>query len=284
MNQFTLKLKEHLENKMQAISSKGLDKLQESMKMLTVLEESLDKLKNYLISYSFDNVEDEIHFFKEIKPQFFSLLIYYREIYYIEMRMPIGPSKDKIYYLEGVHNRINQFFEMNIDFYQYYRSRSTHLDQSYFTRGRQNTEFFFNALYFERDTNSSSCCDYLVSKILANDMLSEYLNQNIQQLQYKISQPVLSAEVFCPRVKLTWTGKKSELVEQIYAWEGVGCFNNGNVSLKDLTEYIENAFNINLGDYYHTFLEMRNKKGRRTAFLDKLIKHLDDRMVEADSR
>lgn len=179
---------------------------------------------------------------------------------------------------------LKHFFDMNIDFYQYYRSKSTHLDQCYFIRGKQNSELLFDALYFERDRNFSSCCDDLVSKIIANDMLSQYLNQKIQQLQYPMSPSMFTPDIILPKVKLTWTGKKSELVEQIYAWEGVGCFNNGNVSLKDLTEYIENVFNVNLGDYYHTFLEMRNKKGTRTAFLDKLIKHLEDRMVEADSR
>lgn len=284
MNQIIVRLKAKLENRIKVVSSERLDKLQESMKMLTVLEESLEELKSLLTSYSFERSEDEIHFFKEVKPQFFSLLIYYREIYYIEMRMPPGTYDDRIKYLEEALSRIKHFFDMNIDFYQYYRSKSTHLDECYFMRGRQNSELFFDALYFERDRSFSSCCDYLVAKIMANDMLSQYLNQKIQQLQYPIPQTMFTPDVFYPKVKLTWTGKKSELVEQIYAWEGVGCFNNGDVSLKDLTEYIENVFNINLGDYYHTFLEMRNKKGSRTAFLDKLIKHLDDRMVEADSR
>ena len=284
MKQFTIKLRAKLENDIRIINSEGLDKLQESIKMLVVLERGLDELKTYLLSYSFDDISDEIYFFKETKPRLYSLLIYYRDLYYIEMRMPIGSSKDKIKHLEDAQNRIKYFFNMNIDFYQYYRSKSTHLDQYYFLRGKQNSELFFDPLYFERDTNFSSCRDHTVAKILANDMLSKYLNQKIQQLRYLITQPMLSQDIFIPKVKLTWTGKKSELVEQIYAWEGVGCFNNGNVSLKELTEYIENVFNINLGDYYHTFLEMRNRKGVRTAFLDKLIKHLADRMAEADSR
>ena len=85
-------------------------------------------------------------------------------------------------------------------------------------------------------------------------------------------------------VKMTWTAKQSELVEQIYAWDRAGVFNYGNSNIKEQAEYIEHVFNINLGDYYHTFLEMRNRVGSRTSFLDKLIKLLNDRMDEADNK
>ena len=106
MNQIIVRLKAKLENRIKVVSSERLDKLQESMKMLTVLEESLEELKSLLTSYSFERSEDEIHFFKEVKPQFFSLLIYYREIYYIEMRMPPGTCDDRIKYLEKALGRI----------------------------------------------------------------------------------------------------------------------------------------------------------------------------------
>lgn len=110
MNRFTMKLKAKLENRIKVIRSEGLDKLQESMKMLIILEESLEELKNFLTSYSFKHEEDEIYFFKEVKPQFFSWLIYYREIYYIEMRMPIGTCNDRIKYFEDALGRIKAFF------------------------------------------------------------------------------------------------------------------------------------------------------------------------------
>ncbi|WP_313608309.1 RteC domain-containing protein, partial [Dysgonomonas sp.] len=87
-----------------------------------------------------------------------------------------------------------------------------------------------------------------------------------------------------PKTRLTWTAKKAELVEQIYAWDSAGCFNNGNTNIKELAEYIETVFNINLGDFYHTFLEIRERKGSRTLFLDKLIKLLEERMDGLDNK
>lgn len=77
--------------------------------------------------------------------------------------------------------------------------------------------------------------------------------------------------------------KKVDLVELIYSWEGINCFNNGNVSIKELAQYIEFVFNIDLGDYYNTFKDIRARKGSRTQFLDKLIKYLNERMDNQDN-
>ena len=86
-----------------------------------------------------------------------------------------------------------------------------------------------------------------------------------------------------PKVKLNWTGNKVELIELIYALETAGCFNHGHATIKEIVAYIEVIFNINLGNYYHTFMEIRNRKNG-TVFLDKLIKVLNDRMEEADRK
>ena len=86
-----------------------------------------------------------------------------------------------------------------------------------------------------------------------------------------------------PKVRMTWTGNKIDLVELIYAWERVGCFNHGNVNIKEIVDYIQVVFNIDLCDYYGTFREMRNRVDR-TTFLDKLIKALKDRMDEVDRK
>ncbi|MDR0429352.1 MAG: RteC domain-containing protein [Tannerellaceae bacterium] len=86
-----------------------------------------------------------------------------------------------------------------------------------------------------------------------------------------------------PKTKMTWTGNKVDLVEIIYAWECVGCFNHGHTNIKEIATYIETVFNIDLGEYYGTFQEMRNR-ANRTAFLDSMIEALKKRMDEADRK
>lgn len=198
------------------------------------------------------------------------------------MRMPTGSCIDRKNYLEGILGRIKYFFDNNADFYQYYRSGSTHLDKYYFLRGKPDIQLILDCFYFERDSKFSTSFDFKVAKMIANERLTVYINNKL--IKIKQIENNIPESLNLPKAKLTWTAKKVELVEQIYAWDSAGCFNNGNTNIKELAEYIETIFNINLGDFYHTFLEIRERKGSRSLFLDKLIKLLEERMDSLDSK
>ena len=81
---------------------------------------------------------------------------------------------------------------------------------------------------------------------------------------------------------LQWTDSKVALVEFIYAIYAGKCFNNGNTSLKDIAFCCEVLFNIEIGDFYRIFLEIRNRKKNRTQFLDKLKDKIQKMMDELD--
>jgi hypothetical protein len=126
--------------------------------------------------------------------------------------------------------------------------------------------------------NETKCVPDNKLSFSGNDLLSLYIGGKHPDTDGTEQSPLSF-----PKVRMTWTGNKVDLVELIYAWEKVGCFNHGHVNIKEIVAYIEIIFNIDLGDYYHTFLEMRNRASR-TAFLNKLIKFLNDRMDEVDRR
>jgi RteC protein. len=282
MEKYISSLKNRIIQDIQKIEEQECCVLQRSGLIIPLLEKAFDELKSFISDYSFKDELEEIRFFKEIKPQLFSQLVYHNKVYNIEMRIPTGSINDQKAYFEIILNRIKYFFDINIDFYQYYRSGSTHLDRVYFLRGKPDIQLLLDSFYFERDTNFSSCYDFKVAKILANEMLSVYINSKLSELERLHLQGNADIRTFSPKVKMTWTGKKSELVEQIYAWVEANSFNNGNVNVKEMVNYIETVFNIDLGDFYHIFLEMRERKGSRTIFLDKLIKLLNQRMDSAD--
>lgn len=282
MNQYFKNLVEESYKKIQKIEQMDNNVIEQSVKIISVLEETCDELKKNAITWSFENKSEEILFFKEIKPQIFSLLIYYNKIYDVEIRMPNGTLKDKKTYLENILGRIKYFFETNFDFYHYYRSKCTYLDNYYFLRGRSDIQFFLDSFYFEKDARFTTSHDSIASKILAYERLAKYINDRLLDLDE--SKYTIDTNKVLPKVRLTWTGKKTELVELIYSWDSAKCFNNGNTNIKEVAQYIECIFNINLGDYYHIFLEIRERKGRRTLFLDNLIKFLNDRMDNLDNK
>ncbi len=83
-------------------------------------------------------------------------------------------------------------------------------------------------------------------------------------------------------MKLNWTGSKVALIELLYALHTEGVFNNGAADLKDIVEYVENVFNIDLGQYRRVFLEIRSRKSDKTKFIMALNKVLLKRMENTD--
>ncbi len=79
-----------------------------------------------------------------------------------------------------------------------------------------------------------------------------------------------------------WTGSKVALTELLYALHSEGVFNNGAVDLKNIVEYFEQIFEIDLGQYRRAFLEIRARKSDRTKFITSLNETLIKRMDNAD--
>ena len=83
---------------------------------------------------------------------------------------------------------------------------------------------------------------------------------------------------------LIWTASKTAFTELIYALYSHGAFNNGNTEIKLIAKTFEDAFNIELGDFYHTFMELKARKINRTKFLDRLCEALIKKMDEQDEK
>lgn len=95
MKQFIKDIKESINKEILLIESEENNIFQKSISIITLLESTFDKLKEFVSNYKFDDQQDEITFFKETKPQLFSILIYHRKVYNLEMRMPTGSNLDK---------------------------------------------------------------------------------------------------------------------------------------------------------------------------------------------
>jgi len=83
--------------------------------------------------------------------------------------------------------------------------------------------------------------------------------------------------------KINWTGTKTDLIELIYALHSSGAINNGNVEIKDMAILFQEMFNIDLGNYYHSFVEMRTRKINQTKFLDKLKDNFTQYIMSLDA-
>ena len=88
------------------------------------LQEALGELKAFVVAYRFASPEEEIHFFKAQKPHLVSKIIYYNTVYQTELRFPSGSVEVQKAYLRSEIERISAFFQKNLSFYQYYRTKA----------------------------------------------------------------------------------------------------------------------------------------------------------------
>lgn len=82
---------------------------------------------------------------------------------------------------------------------------------------------------------------------------------------------------------IRWTGTSVELVELLYAFNELHCFNEGEVTLKVLASHLSSIFGVNIQDCYRTYTDIRNRKNEsRTYFLDKLQSKLNEKLRKDD--
>ena len=245
------------------------------------LQRSLEDMRTYIVNHPFSNKEEEIYFFKHIKPEVLSRLLYFTEIYNTEMRKPHGSIEVLKKYYNDRLDELTSYFESNLDFYQYYRSKATHLDNHYFVRGHIDFKLCPNCVPYDRDPEFSTCYDHKAAQILANDMLCIYLNKKLHGVDKQVI--IAKSRSFLPEHPFRWTATKIAAVELGYAIYAAGILNNGQADIKEIMTFMEASFQIDLGDYYRTYITMKDRKKDRTSFLNSLIKSLLKKMDEDDN-
>ena len=248
-------------------------------KAIEISIKSQEKLKVLIQKSIFKSEEEEIQFFKEIKPQFTSKIIFYNTIFNIEMKKPNGGTRVLKKYYNNELIKLKAFFDNELEFYKYYRTGNIYLDYKYFLRGRFDIKLSVNSYYFETDKTFSTSHDYKVAKILANDLIQLYLENKLIMIDNKDNSEKSQRK---PNIKMTWTGSKVALIELMYALHTEGVFNNGAADLKDIAEYFEYIFEIDLGQYRRAFLEIRARKTDKTKFITALNEVLLKRMENSD--
>ena len=95
------------------------DVIKRSEKSIEIIVNALNNLKKLIVKYNLKSQNEEILFFKEVKPIIFSKLIYNTSVLRIEKKRPKGTDSSKKKYLLNELDNLNRYFDANLDFYQY---------------------------------------------------------------------------------------------------------------------------------------------------------------------
>lgn len=271
-----VKITADLEKGLKIIDSENdnyITKTESSIKLIFLALKKIRKLSEKL---PFKNSAEEIYFFKYVKPRIHSKLIYCITLFNIEQNRPVGCYKLQKKYLNSEIKKLQKYFKNNMEFYQYFKRGESYLDKYYFQRNKKFVRIHLDSLNTFLDDTFATTHDTSVAKFIGYEMLISKLQNEIVKLENKIP---LKTKI---KSNLNWTGNKVDLVELIYALYAVGIINKGSADIKELASLFQNVFNIELGDYYRTFLEIRSRKMNNTKFLDLLKESLLNRIEESD--
>ena len=130
------KIVSDIQKQEQKLSSEASTFMDEAYGMTIYLKELLGDVKEDIVKDGFTSKEDEILFFKQIKPTVLGKLIYYNKVFRIETACPVSNGNIYENYFAMHLRELKQEYRehvCNSDFYRYYRSGRTDRDEQYFT-------------------------------------------------------------------------------------------------------------------------------------------------------
>jgi hypothetical protein len=269
MNLFISKLNKNLHNQLQIIDLEEQNLFDKAQKSIACIKIAYAELKNFVLNNPFKDEDEEIQFFKEIKPGVLSQLIYFSKLNHIDSKRPMGSFEIQQKYLLNELEKLTSYFNSHLEFYRYYRMKSTFLDEKLFVRGREDFHLHLDNPLVYTDPDFSTSMDNMVAEIMANDRLEVYLKTEIDALSIKANNPNWGQVGILRANSLQWTESKTALVELIYALQASTAINKGGADIRELVALFEQVFNIRLTEVYRTYLEIKIR-ATPTKFLDSL--------------
>jgi len=239
------------------------------------IREQLDKLRTTMLENGFTNEQEEIHFFKQIKPALYSHMIFETEHFNLLMNLPAGTVQTISRYYEDELKIIGRFFQANAFHYQYYKFRVDELDRQYFLRAVKTTIPIPEVLNL--DPEFSTGLDYLFARFIALEQLQQEIIDRMKGLDGSLMQ--VEPKPVKPSPELKWTGDKVNLVEIIYGLYFTGQLNNGNADISVIIRFMEKYLQIDLSRAYRDFIDIRNRKTTSpTRYIEQMMESIHKRV------
>ena len=155
-------------------------------KAFTIVLYYYTEIRKLLVGTPFKNIQEEIDFYKYVKPSFTKYIDFYT-ILYLELNYLPEDKEDKhLYFWTEERKRLNTFQEKYADFIFYYRSGNTINDEIYFTASKYSGNANVSKIY-NTDNPFVSEMDGLVSALLAQEMYHEFVQKKLEEIRSTIN-------------------------------------------------------------------------------------------------
>jgi RteC protein len=127
-----LQIYEAMQQDIALCQQKQMDKKTEIECCFHISQNYWAKIEKDIENYCFLSEQEEIEFYKEIKPLFKSSIRYYNYLYHAELFKPLeNPTEASDFWIRE-KQRIEKFIAEHKDFYDYYKNERTDQDREYF--------------------------------------------------------------------------------------------------------------------------------------------------------
>lgn len=260
------------------IEKSNLTVLTKLKQKINTTQDCLNELRQEVKSNSFSSSKKEIHFFKHQKPYIKGRLRFYININNYLLEKPVG-SKSKL--RNHINLQLSKLESENykyLDFIKYFRLEETKLDHIYFLRGVNQLEFFIDSTSIFEDPEFRTTRDHLSAKIIAHDLLTQFYTNELESFKKNKDKYQITEVKQLQSSDLSWTGSKTDCVELAYSLCASRAINNGDIDMKKIIKQFEIFFNINLGNFYKTYHEIKEREKDPTRFLQKLTIDLSSKI------
>lgn len=256
------------------LDTSPVERLRHSMPLITRIIADVKKL---ILDEGFNSPEDEIYFFKQIKPRFYAHQIYEVLYYNLRMHMPVGTPEIIRAYYEDELQQVFRVFRIEAFQYQYYKTKATELDHLYFLRDAKPIELAAPDL-IDPPPGFSTAMDYKFAKFMAYERLRDHLLEQLSHADIAVKIQRSSQQ---KRSALKWTGDAINLVELAYGIWLTGQINHGNAGIAEIMQWLEANLQVSIGRPFRRWQSIAGRKRVSTVkYIDQMkaaiLKRLDD--------
>jgi len=267
-------LYDHMQENLRNYEVTDLTPVKKLSAKLDIIARATDQLRLYLETNEFENDQEEISFFKNVKPLFVCEQFFAQHIFNIETKKKELKEESAIRnYFEQELGFTRHYFNQHQFLYQYFQLEATELDSILFKRGSESSLVILPETP-DLDPKFSTKGDYLFAKFIAYKRVFEYLTS--------VLFPATEREEL--KRTLKWTGDKINLIEIAYAIHDTAQINNGDIDIKEIISWLEDTLNISLNRYYKMFGEMKDRKiVSPTRYLDHAASMIQEHLRHGDA-
>ena len=139
-------------------------------------------IKQLVKTHTFQTPEEEIYFFKKVKPLFTARIEYYTHRYHALLFMPVNDALELRRFWKWELRKMERFYENNEDFCRYMRDGSSDKDSEYFLRASNPTAALLQGKVHDLDPETATSHDYLVTMIAAYELYEGFVQEEIRNL------------------------------------------------------------------------------------------------------